>query len=143
MSHLSHIQLLFTGGIPLSLLMLHRVADGPSLRRGVGSGVALAAQALSCAYYGIFAGLMVGYGVAAAGGDAAAVAIRRLLDRDRRRRSHALACSSCLLHSVPSRAEGERVLPGQSRTRRGGPRGARDYMVVGNSRARVAAGDGA
>ena len=27
MSHLSHIQLLFTGGIPLSLLMLHRVAD--------------------------------------------------------------------------------------------------------------------
>ena len=28
MSHLSHIQLLFTGGIPLALLMLHRVADG-------------------------------------------------------------------------------------------------------------------
>jgi hypothetical protein len=62
MSHLSHIQLLFTAGIPLSLLMLHRVADGPSLRRGVALGLALAAQALSCAYYGIFAGLMVGYG---------------------------------------------------------------------------------
>jgi hypothetical protein len=61
MSHLSHIQLLFTGGIPLSLLMLHRVADAPSVRRGVILGVALAAQALSCAYYGIFAGLMVGY----------------------------------------------------------------------------------
>ena len=27
MSHLSHIQLLFTGGIPLSLLLLHRLAD--------------------------------------------------------------------------------------------------------------------
>ena len=62
MSHLSHIQLLFTAGIPLSLLMLHRLADRPSIRRGVALGLALAAQTLSCAYYGIFAGLMVGYG---------------------------------------------------------------------------------
>src|SRR5215211_3583318 len=140
MSHLSHIQLLFTGGIPLSLLMLHRLVDDVSFRlkaeatgsrdlpfrvkaeatgskkdapdsspvasaspsvasaspsvasappsiasaspsvaspspsrlvasafrrkilwRGVALGLALAAQALSCAYYGIFAGLMVGY----------------------------------------------------------------------------------
>jgi len=89
MSHLSHIQLLFTGGIPLSLLMLHRVADACAFRlpaetpetsaaasahipvasafrrnilwRGVALGLALAAQALSCAYYGIFAGLMIGY----------------------------------------------------------------------------------
>ena len=61
MSHLSHIQLLMTGGIPLSLLMLHRVAEAPSLRRGVWLGLALAGQALSCAYYGIFAGLIVGY----------------------------------------------------------------------------------
>jgi hypothetical protein len=90
MSHLAHIQLLMTGGIPLSLLMLHRVADAVSfslkaeatgedlkvasavqpvasafrrkiLFRGVALGLALAAQALSCAYYGIFAGLMVGY----------------------------------------------------------------------------------
>lgn len=60
-SHLSHIQLLMTGGIPLSLLMLHRVADAPSAKRGVALGVALAAQALSCAYYGVFAGLLVGY----------------------------------------------------------------------------------
>src|SRR5436190_368795 len=93
MSHLSHIQLLFTGGIPLSMLMLHRVVDLASFRvkaeapragdhaeatgvrpdllasafrrkilwRGLALGLALAAQALSCAYYGIFAGLMVGY----------------------------------------------------------------------------------
>jgi hypothetical protein len=61
MSHLPHIQLLFTGGIPLSMLLAHRVADAPSLRRGTALGVALAAQALSCAYYGIFAGLMAGY----------------------------------------------------------------------------------
>ena len=62
-SHLSHIQLLMTGGIPLSLLMLHRVADSPTVNRGIALGVALAAQALSCAYYGVFAGLLVGYGV--------------------------------------------------------------------------------
>ena len=86
MSHLSHIQLLFTGGIPLSLLMLHRLVDEVTfclkaeatspqnedpvasafrrntLWRGVALGLALAAQTLSCAYYGIFAGLMVGYG---------------------------------------------------------------------------------
>jgi hypothetical protein len=102
MSHLSHIQLLFTGGIPLSLYMLHRLADRESaefrlkaaefrlkaeatrgdaaettpdagvasaFRRNRGArnsaglklGLALAAQALCCAYYGIFAGLIVGY----------------------------------------------------------------------------------
>lgn len=60
-SHLSHIQLLMTGGIPLALLLLHRLADAASLRRGAALGVALAAQALACAYYGIFAGLSVGY----------------------------------------------------------------------------------
>jgi hypothetical protein len=83
MSHLSHIQLLMTGGIPLSLLLLHRIADaavdrdthpttsttgriGSSprsqfFRRGAALGVAMAAQALSCAYYGIFTGLAVGF----------------------------------------------------------------------------------
>ena len=50
------------GGIPLSMLALHRLADAPSPRRGVALGAALALQALACAYYGIFAGLMVGYG---------------------------------------------------------------------------------
>jgi hypothetical protein len=62
-SHSAHVQLLMAGGIPLSLLALHRVADSPSVRRGVWLGAALAMQALACAYYGIFAGLMVGYGV--------------------------------------------------------------------------------
>lgn len=60
-SHTAHIQLLMGGGIPLSLLMLHRLADAPSLRRGMHLGLTLAGQALACAYYGIFAGLMVGY----------------------------------------------------------------------------------
>ena len=62
-SHSAHVQLLMAGGIPLSMLALHRLADEPSNRRGVVLGVALASQALACAYYGIFAGLMVSYGV--------------------------------------------------------------------------------
>jgi hypothetical protein len=60
-SHTAHIQLLLAGGIPLSLLMLHRVADAPSGKRALALGLALAMQALSCAYYGIFTGLAVGY----------------------------------------------------------------------------------
>ena len=61
-AHTSHIQLVMGGGIPLAFLMLHRLADAPSLRRGSELGLALALQALACAYYGILAGLMVGYG---------------------------------------------------------------------------------
>jgi hypothetical protein len=62
-SHSAHVQLLMAGGIPLAMLALHRLVDAPSLPRGAVLGAALAAQALACAYYGIFAGLMVGYGV--------------------------------------------------------------------------------
>ncbi|HTH02655.1 MAG TPA: hypothetical protein VL882_20415 [Vicinamibacterales bacterium] len=62
-SHSAHIQLLMAGGMPLSMLALHRLVDAPSLPRGAALGAALAAQALACAYYGIFAGLMVGYSV--------------------------------------------------------------------------------
>ena len=60
-AHTSHIQLMMTAGLPLSMLMFHRLAEAPSPGRGVRLGLALAAQALACAYYGIFAGLMVGY----------------------------------------------------------------------------------
>ena len=62
-AHTAHIQLMLTGGIPLSLLMLHRLADAPTARRGIALGIALLVQALACAYYGIFAALMVGYAV--------------------------------------------------------------------------------
>ena len=62
-SHTAHIQLLMAGGIPLSMLSLHRLVEAPSPRRGLELGAALALQALACAYYGIFAGLMVGYAV--------------------------------------------------------------------------------
>ena len=62
-SHSAHVQLLMAGGMPLSMLALHRLVDSPSMGRGAVLGVTLATQALACAYYGIFAGLMVGYGV--------------------------------------------------------------------------------
>lgn len=60
-SHITHIQLLMVAGIPLCMLMLHRLVDAPSPARGVFLGIALFVQAMSCAYYGIFAGLAVGY----------------------------------------------------------------------------------
>jgi hypothetical protein len=60
-AHTAHIQLLMAAGIPLAMLMLHRLVDAPSAGRGVALGLTLAAQAMSCAYYGIFAGLMVGF----------------------------------------------------------------------------------
>ena len=60
-SHTAHIQLLMAAGIPLSLFMFHRVVDTPSVRGGIALGLTLTATALSCAYYGIFAGLAIGY----------------------------------------------------------------------------------
>jgi hypothetical protein len=60
-AHTPHIQLLMGGGIPVAMLLMYRIADDSSLSRGVALGVALGVQALACAYYGIFAGLMVGY----------------------------------------------------------------------------------
>ena len=56
----AHIQLLYTGGLPFCLLAFHRLADRPTASRALALGVALWLQALACAYYGIFAGLMVG-----------------------------------------------------------------------------------
>ncbi len=60
-AHTPHIQLLMAGGIPIALLMMYRIAEAPSIGRGAALGVALATQALACAYYGIFAGLLVAY----------------------------------------------------------------------------------
>lgn len=58
----AHIQLLLIGGIPFAMLAFHRLVDRPTVGRSVALGVILWAQALSCAYYGIFAGLMIGFG---------------------------------------------------------------------------------
>lgn len=55
----AHIQLLLTAGLPWCLLAMHRLVDAPSARRAVALGALVWLQALACAYYGIFAGLMV------------------------------------------------------------------------------------
>jgi hypothetical protein len=73
----AHIQLLFTGGIPFCLLAFHRLVDRVTVGRAVTLGVVLWLQALACAYYGIFAGLMVGLGTLVV-----AAARRRWRDRD-------------------------------------------------------------
>ncbi|MDE3154044.1 MAG: hypothetical protein KGN76_03035 [Acidobacteriota bacterium] len=61
LSMTAEIQLLTTFGLPLSLLAFHRLADRPGVGRGLVLGIALAMTALCSGYYGIFAGLMVGW----------------------------------------------------------------------------------
>jgi hypothetical protein len=58
----AHIQLLMTGGIPFAMLAFHRLVDRVTVGRAVTLGVLIAAQSLSCAYYGVFVILMVGLG---------------------------------------------------------------------------------
>jgi len=60
-AHTAHIQLLMIAGIPLCMLLFHALVDAPTAWRGVALGAALAAQAMSCAYYGISVGLTIGY----------------------------------------------------------------------------------
>jgi hypothetical protein len=62
-SRMAHIQLLYTAGFPLCLLALHRFVDVPSVRRAAWLAAALVATALTCGYYGLFAGLLVVLGV--------------------------------------------------------------------------------
>ena len=61
--HLPHIQLLMIAGLPFSLLAFHRLADRPTAGRGALLGLALAVQAIFCAYYGVFAMLLVGLAI--------------------------------------------------------------------------------
>jgi hypothetical protein len=58
----AHIQLLFIGAIPLCMLAFHRLVDGPTVGRAATLGISISATALTCAYYGIFAALMIGLG---------------------------------------------------------------------------------
>jgi hypothetical protein len=62
-SHLPHVHLLMTAGLPLSMLALHRLADRPTAGRGGALGLAVAAQALFCGYYAVFVSLTVGFAV--------------------------------------------------------------------------------
>jgi hypothetical protein len=60
-SQTAEIQLMMIAGFPATMLAFHRLADRPSLGRAVLLGLAIAATGLFCAYYGTFAGLMVGW----------------------------------------------------------------------------------
>jgi 4-amino-4-deoxy-L-arabinose transferase-like glycosyltransferase len=66
-SHLTHVHLLMTAGLPLSMLAFHRLADRPTTGRGAALGLAVAAQALFCGYYAVFVGLTVGFAVLVVG----------------------------------------------------------------------------
>ena len=63
LAHTPQIQLELTAGLPFALLAFHRLADRPSLARGATLGATMAAQALCCGYYGVFAILLVGYAI--------------------------------------------------------------------------------
>jgi hypothetical protein len=58
----AHMQLLMSWALPFCLLAFHRLVERPSAVRGAVLGLLLFVQALLCAYYGIFAALVVGLG---------------------------------------------------------------------------------
>jgi len=62
-SHLAHVQLLMTFGLTLSLLAMHAFVERPTAGRAGALGGAMALTGLACGYYGVFAGLMAGFGV--------------------------------------------------------------------------------
>jgi hypothetical protein len=53
-AHLLHIQLLWTAGLPIGLLLFHLLTDRPSPGRGTALGSVVSAQLYFCAYYGVF-----------------------------------------------------------------------------------------
>ncbi|HYM23597.1 MAG TPA: hypothetical protein VEU08_10320 [Vicinamibacterales bacterium] len=60
-SHLPHIQLLWTAGLPFAALALHRVADRPTAGRAAALGLVIAAQSYFCGYYAVFVALVTGF----------------------------------------------------------------------------------
>jgi len=58
----AHSQLLMIGVLPWAMLAFHRFVDRVSIARAIELGVVLWLAGLACAYYGIFAGGLVGLG---------------------------------------------------------------------------------
>jgi hypothetical protein len=58
----AHSQLLMIGVLPWAMLAFHRFIDRSSVARALELGVVLWIAGLACAYYGIFAGGLVGLG---------------------------------------------------------------------------------
>jgi hypothetical protein len=57
--HYMHLELLWTGWMPLGLLAIHRAIDGGRVRAGVAAGLLFAAQALSSIYYAVLFGAVL------------------------------------------------------------------------------------
>jgi hypothetical protein len=58
----AHVQLMLTGGLPFCMLAFHQLVDRATVPRAVALGLLICAQALACAYYGVFAILAIGLG---------------------------------------------------------------------------------
>jgi hypothetical protein len=61
--HYFHLELLWSGWMPLTLWALHRAVESDRRKWGVWTGLFLAAQALSCIYYAVFLATLVGLAV--------------------------------------------------------------------------------
>jgi len=59
-AHISHLELLYLGWLPLCFLFLHKFFENPSAKNLVGAGVFFILQSLSCAYYGLYLALFAG-----------------------------------------------------------------------------------
>src|SRR5688500_9264957 len=57
--HYMHLELLWTGWMPLTVLALHDAIERPTLKAGLATGLLLAAQTMSCIYYGVFFGTVL------------------------------------------------------------------------------------
>lgn len=57
-----HIHLVLTAGMPLALLVFHRLVEQRTAGRAIALGLVIGAVALSSGYYGIFIGLTIGFG---------------------------------------------------------------------------------
>jgi hypothetical protein len=53
---------MLTGGLPFCMLAFHWLVDRATVARSVALGLSISAQALACAYYGVFAVLAIGLG---------------------------------------------------------------------------------
>jgi hypothetical protein len=61
--HTAHIQLLLTAGMPAAMAAMHRLVERPGPVPAIALGLILFAQAISCGYYGVLAGMLVTSGV--------------------------------------------------------------------------------
>ena len=60
MAHIGHLELQWTMWMPLSMLLLHRLAERPGVGRALLLGASLTAQFFCSLYYGLFLGCYLG-----------------------------------------------------------------------------------